>query len=174
MVLTFAIWLMLKACSCTWYLLFAKEILMKLCKSEEWAFVQFFNYFHHHTQVLKCFALFIQDEANISLNKETDIELSAIMLTRQRKASEPLLSDEDLYDGREEDESFTTQQLFSFAWQIERGMVRPRFFHIDRRACLIRCSLGKNVNRLFAWPGHMVQNFIYWWASCTVGLLKQR
>ena len=81
------------------------------------------------------------------------------MLTTQRKASEPLLSDEDLYDGPEDDESFTTQQLFSFAWQIARGMVRPRFFHIDRRARLIRCSLGKNFNRPFATVGHVTDNF---------------
>ena len=29
-------------------------------------------------------------------------------------------------------------------------------------------------NRPFARPGHMVQNYIYWLASCTVGLPKQR
>ena len=29
-------------------------------------------------------------------------------------------------------------------------------------------------NRPFAGPGHMVQNYIYWWASCRVGLPKQR
>ena len=57
---------------------------------------------------------------------ETDIELSAMSLTSQRnnQAAENFLSNEDLYDGHEEDDSFTTQQLFSFAWQIARGMVR--------------------------------------------------
>ena len=34
--------------------------------------------------------------------------------------------------------------------------------------------LSNRLNRPFAGPGHMVQNFIYWWASCTVGLPKQR
>ena len=29
------------------------------------------------------------------------------------------------------------------------------------------------VNRPFARPGHMVQNYIYWWANCTLGLSKQ-
>ena len=80
----------------------------------------------------KCLAFFIQGEGNISLSKETNIELSAIPLTTQRNASEHLLSEEDLYDGHEGHDSFTTQQLFSFAWQIARGMVRPRFFHTDR------------------------------------------
>lgn len=85
----------------------------------------FKNYFHHHTQVLKWLALLIQEE------DKTSIELTAIPLTTQRKASEHLHSDEDLSDGHEQDDSFTTQQLFSFAWQIARGMVRPRFFHTD-------------------------------------------
>ena len=65
------------------------------------------------------------------MNAETDIELSAIPLTTQRKASEHLLLDEDLYDGHEGD-SFTSQQLFSFAWQIAKGMVRSRYVHTDR------------------------------------------
>ena len=81
----------------------------------------------------KCLAFFIQDrEGNISLNKETNIELSAIPLTTQRNSSEHLLPEEDFYDGHEENDSFTTQQLFSFAWQIAKGMVRPRFFCTDR------------------------------------------
>ena len=29
-------------------------------------------------------------------------------------------------------------------------------------------------NRSFARPGQMVQNYIFWWASCAVGLPKQR
>ena len=29
-------------------------------------------------------------------------------------------------------------------------------------------------NRPFARPGHMIQNYICWWASCAVGLTKQR
>lgn len=58
-------------------------------------------------------------------NTETDIELSAISLTSQRNnQAQNFLSNENLYDGNEEDDSFTTQQLFSFAWQIARGMVK--------------------------------------------------
>jgi hypothetical protein len=59
------------------------------------------------------------------LNTETDIELSATPSTSRNnnQAAENLLLDENLDDGYEEDDSFTTQQLFSFAWQIARGMV---------------------------------------------------
>ena len=31
----------------------------------------------------------------------------------------------------------------------------------------------KESNSPFAQPGHMVQNYTFWWASCTVGLQKQ-
>lgn len=74
------------------------------------------------TQLVECLVLCIQGDGNT----ETDIELSAMSLTSQRnnQASQNFLSNEDLYDGNEEDDSFTTQQLFSFAWQIARGMVR--------------------------------------------------
>lgn len=97
--------------------------------------------------MVKCLVLSIQDEGKISLNTETDIELSAIPLTTQRKASEHLLSDENLYDGHEGDDSFTSQQLFSFAWQIARGMVRSRFFHTNRPS-LVNKMLIKNFNSL--------------------------
>ena len=39
----------------------------------------------------------------------------------QHAAATPLLLDEDPDD---EEESFSTQQLFKFAWQIANGMVR--------------------------------------------------
>ena len=39
---------------------------------------------------------------------------------RQDTAATPLLVDEDPDD---EEESFSTQQLFKFAWQIAKGMV---------------------------------------------------
>ena len=38
----------------------------------------------------------------------------------QHAAANPLLLDEDPDD---EEESFSTQQLFKFAWQIAKGMV---------------------------------------------------
>lgn len=59
------------------------------------------------------------------MNTETDIELSATPSTSRNnnQAAENLLLDENLDDGYEEDDSFTTQQLFPFAWQIARGMV---------------------------------------------------
>ena len=83
--------------------------------------------------MLICLTSLTQEEDKIILNKETGIELTEIPLTTQRKPSKHLRSDEDLYDGHEEDGIFTTQQLFSFAWQIARGMVRPRsFFHTER------------------------------------------
>ena len=36
---------------------------------------------------------------------------------------------ENVDDGNKEDDSFTTQQLFSFAWQIARGMVKMITFY---------------------------------------------
>ena len=62
--------------------------------------------------MLICLTSLTQEEDKIILNKETGIELTEIPLTTQRKASKHLLSDEDLYDGHEEDGIFTTQQLF--------------------------------------------------------------
>ena len=82
--------------------------------------------------LVKCLVLSLQDEGKISLNTETDIELSVIPLTSQGKAPEHLLSEEDFYDRHEDNDNFTTQQLFSFAWQIARGMVSSSFYFTDR------------------------------------------
>ena len=37
----------------------------------------------------------------------------------------------------------------------------------------LKILLGLKVKRPFARSGHIVQNYIYWWESCTVGLSKQ-
>ena len=55
----------------------------------------------------------------------------------------------------------------SHAWY---WLTRNNVFLIS--ALFIRISNIKS-NRPFAGPGHTVQNYIYWWASCTVGLPKQ-
>ena len=39
------------------------------------------------------------------------------------QTAENFISTESIDDENKEDEGFTTQQLFSFAWQIARGMV---------------------------------------------------
>ena len=52
---------------------------------------------------------------------------------------------------------WATKKKLDFWWLCKAGII----------------SLITNGNRPFAGPGHMAQNYIYWWASCTVGLPKQ-
>jgi len=67
--------------------------------------------------------VFIQDKSKSYLDQE-NIKLSAIPSTSQaNKQTADVFSAQNLIAGHEEDGSFTTQQLFSFAWQIARGMV---------------------------------------------------
>ena len=66
--------------------------------------------------------VFIQDKSKSYLDQE-DIKLSAIPSTPQaNKQTADVFSAQNLIAGHE-DGNFTTQQLFSFAWQIARGMV---------------------------------------------------
>ncbi|XP_078355560.1 uncharacterized protein LOC144640230 [Oculina patagonica] len=80
----------------------------------------------------------VEDESKPFLDQE-NIELSAMPSTSQRnnQTAENLISTENLDDGNEEDDSFSTQQLFSFAWQIARGMnhlAEKDFVHRDLAA----------------------------------------
>ena len=71
------------------------------------------------------FYLFIQDNNKYSQGKE-NIELLPMPSTSQRNsnATAMLLSTENLDDDDDEADSFSTQRLFSFAWQIAKGMVK--------------------------------------------------
>ena len=68
--------------------------------------------------------LFTQDKCKNSHDQE-NIELSTMPSTSQEhdQTAENFISTESIGDENKEDEGFTTQQLFSFAWQIARGMV---------------------------------------------------
>lgn len=71
---------------------------------------------------MKYFAIhFIQDESKGSYDQE-NIELMVASQVKKQTAGN-LLSTENLDDGNREDGSFTSQQLFLFAWQIAKGMV---------------------------------------------------
>ena len=48
----------------------------------------------------------------------------------QHTVSKPLSSESLEEDPHDEEESFSTQQLFKFAWQIARGMVTTVFVYI--------------------------------------------
>ena len=64
------------------------------------------------------------------------------------------------------------------AISIKTSDQQEPFFTVDfthLHNTFIKCeSAAILAYRLFARPSHMVQNYIYWWASCTVGLPKQR
>ena len=66
------------------------------------------------------FILFIQCKG-LKESRREPIDMSNIPpVDRQHAAATPPLLDEDPDD---EEESFSTQQLFKFAWQIAKGMV---------------------------------------------------
>ena len=76
------------------------------------------------SNLYKFLYFFIQEESKSS-HKEENIELLVMPSTSQEnsKATDMLVSNENLDENNTEDDSFTTQQLFSFAWQIAKGMV---------------------------------------------------
>ena len=67
---------------------------------------------------------FTQGNTKVSLNYE-NIELLPVPSTSlsNNTTADILLSTQDLQDDDEEADDFTTRQLFSFAWQIAKGMV---------------------------------------------------
>ena len=67
---------------------------------------------------------FTQDKSKSYLDQE-NIKLLAIpSISQANKQTPEEFSAQNLIAGHEEEDRFTTQQLFSFAWQIARGMVR--------------------------------------------------
>jgi len=80
------------------------------------------RYSHDFSFLLLLF-VFVQEKSKSYLDQE-NIKLSAIRSTSQaNKQTADVFSAQNLIAGHGEDGSFTTQQLFSFAWQIARGMV---------------------------------------------------
>ncbi|KAL9985710.1 hypothetical protein ACROYT_G008146 [Oculina patagonica] len=81
----------------------------------------------------------IVDDEGKSSHDQENIELSVLPSTLQgnNQIVEQMISTEILGDGNEENDSFTTQQLFSFAWQVARGMnhlAKKDFVHRDLAA----------------------------------------
>jgi len=78
------------------------------------------------------------EEKSKSYLDQENIKLSAIRSTSQaNKQTADVFSAQNLIAGHGEDGSFTTQQLFSFAWQIARGMnhlAEKDFVHRDLAA----------------------------------------
>ena len=75
-----------------------------------------------------CCLLFFQETSNDFLHHK-NIEMLWIPSTSQgiSNSSEISISNESVYDDNDDDEeeadSFDAQKLFSFAWQIAKGMV---------------------------------------------------
>ena len=70
------------------------------------------------------FCFFTQDNTKASLNFE-NIELLPVPSTSQSDNTSVgiSLSTQNIQDDDEDANDFTTRQLFSFAWQIAKGMV---------------------------------------------------